>query len=444
MKKYRAELSIVLNILLAASLLFSRDISIVYSLLIVLFGLYKINKKKNADGAAHMFAGYVVGVEVLLRMNSGGLVYEFGKYATLLFLTFGLIVERRKLVTPVAFVAFILLLIPSVFMVSMDNFDYFRQNISYNITGPIMLGLSVIYFYKRKITPAQLRKLFLCILSPIVAMSIFLYFRSGSLEGVDYTTESNFLTSGGFGPNQVSTLLGLGVLIIAASYFMGIKLFRINHLNIVILLLLMVRGLATFSRGGILAPIMAILLCVIIMTSLDYSFKQRMSRAVYAFLILSVIALVGFNYVNDVSGGMLEKRFKGESQYDKEKSNLLSGRDEIFMDDLEVFMANPMMGVGPGMAAEIRSEGSEESVSAHIEYSRLLAEHGALGLIAVAILLIFPVTNFFKMKSTNSRILLILCVVFALFTMGHAAMRLAAAGFMYGLGFINLVRPIRQ
>ncbi|MDQ3020527.1 MAG: O-antigen ligase family protein [Bacteroidota bacterium] len=437
---YKAEILLGLNILMAGTMIFSRSLSLLYSALIIIYGLFRIISKKNSDGSAHNMAGYAVGIEVLFRMNSGGLGYEFGKYAVFLFLVVGLIVERRKNVTPNIFIIFLFLLIPAIFMVSSESFERSRQLVSFNLSGPVVLALSVIYFYKRKFTPVLLKNLFLSILYPIVAMSFFLYFRSGALENLQYTTESNFQASGGFGPNQVSTILGLGILVIAASYFLNISLFRIKHLNIALLLLLLVRGLATFSRGGMLAPIIGIVVCIIIMTLLDSRFKLRMNRIVYTFIIIIVVAFLGFNYVNDVSGGLLEMRFKGESQYNAEKSNMFSGREAIFEEDLQIFQENALIGVGPGMAMEKRGEIGVEA-AAHIEYSRLLAEHGIFGIAAILIILFFPALTFFESKSTNDRILLILCSVFVFVTLGHAAMRIAAAGFVYGIAFLNIVRP---
>ncbi len=441
---YRAELLLGFNILLAATMIVNRDLSIVYSAIIVVYGLFRIFTKKNADGAAHNFAGYVVGIEVLFRMNSGGLGYEFGKYAVFVFLVAGLVFERQKRPVAKTFIVFLLLLIPSILLVSSESFEFSRQLVSFNLSGPIVLALSVIYFFKRKFSQLQLKRLFLNILYPIAAMSIFLYLRSGSLENVEFTTESSFQASGGFGPNQVSTVLGLGILIIAASYFLNIKLFKIKYLDVGLLLLFLVRGLATFSRGGMLAPIIAIILCIFIMTLIDSRFKLRMNRIVYAFIVIFVVAFSGFYYVNDISGGLLEKRFRGESMYDSERSNLFSGREEIFEEDLEIFAQSPITGVGPGMATEKRGEISGVETAAHIEYSRLLAEHGMFGIVAILILLFYPMTFFFKSKSTNDRILIILCSVFVFITLGHAAMRIAATGFVYGIGFLNLVIRPRQ
>lgn len=440
---FSAEIYAGLNVAIAMVMLFNSKLSVVYSLIILLAGVYAIFKNKNMDGAAHIYAAYVVGIEVLLRMNSGGFGYEYGKYATIVFLVLGILVGKRNRKLPVSFIAFILLLVPSIFFVDYPTFDMSRQMVSFNISGPVTLGIAGIYFYRRRIPIQQLRKTFLAMLYPIIAMSIFVYFRSGSLEDVDFTTESNFQASGGFGPNQVSTMFGLGILIIAAAYFLNIRLFRVKNLNIILLLAFLIRGLATFSRGGMLAPIVAIILCVVIMSVTDASFQEKMSRVVYIFMALFIVSVVGFYYVNEVSGGLLEMRFKGESMYDKEKSNMFSGRLEIFEEDIEVFQDNVLTGVGPGMASEKRAEISGVFAAAHIEYSRLLAEHGLFGIIAILIMVLFPVSTFFKLKSGDEKILLILCSVFVFITLGHAAMRLAAPGFVYGLGFIYIFRKRR-
>ncbi len=440
---YKAEIYLVLNIAVAMVMLINSKLSTGYSIIIVLAGMYKILANKNADGAAHYFAAYVVGIEVLFRMNSGGFGYEYGKYAVILLLITGFLVESKKKKLPYIFLFFLLMFIPSIPSADFGTFDLSRQMVSFNLSGPLSLGVATIYFYKRRINPAQLRKLLLAMLYPIAAMSIFVYFKSGSLEEVQFTTESNFDASGGFGPNQVSTVFGLGILIIAIAYFLNIRLFKLKFVNIILLVGFLIRGLATFSRGGMLAPMVSIILCIIIMTLTDSSFSVRIGKVVYAFLVIFVLAFLGFNYVNDVSGGLLEMRFKGESMYNADKSNLLSGRDEIFMADIDVFKDNVLTGVGPGMSHQVRTEKSGIDAAAHIEYSRMLAEHGLFGVIAIMIMMLFPVQNFFNLKSIDDKIFMIMCLGFTYVTLGHAAMRIAAPGFVYGLAFISIIRKPR-
>lgn len=440
---YKAEIYLLITIGISLIMLFNSRLSTLYSVMIVMYGIYKIMANKNRDGAAHIFAAYVAGIEVLFRLNSGGFGYEYGKYAVVLLLGVGFLVEQRKKTLPFIFILFILCMLPSIPSIDFPTFDLSRQYVSFNLSGPLSLAVSAIYFYRRRINIPQLRRLLLAMLYPIAAMSIFVYFKSGSLEEAKFTTESNFQTSGGFGPNQVSTIFGLGILIIAISYFLGIKLFKVKALNIILLLAFLVRGLATFSRGGMLSPIVAIILTLVIMTFTDPNFKVRIGKVVYAFLIIGAIAVIGFNYVNDASEGLLEMRFKGESMYNKDKSNLFSGRLEIFDADIEIFKDNILTGVGPGMSSQVRMETQGIEAAAHIEYSRMLAEHGLFGILAMAIMVFFPVKYFFEQKSIDNKILVIMCLSFVFITLGHAAMRTAAPGFVYGMAFLNIIRRPR-
>ncbi len=437
--KYKTEIILVFHIFLGYVLSNSSTAATLYALSILAYGLYYVYQSKSRDIAAAFVAAYLVGSEVLLRATAGSLVYEFGKYATILFLIIGLIMQNPGRQKPGIFILFILVLLPSIIVTDYSSFLDARYMLSFNLSGPICLGISAYYFYNRKFSVIQLRKLLLSLLYPIVTMLVVIYIRGGSLDEIAYTTESNFQASGGFGPNQVSTILGLGVLIIALAYFLNIRLFRIKYLDLFFMFAFFIRGLATFSRGGVLAPIIAALFCIVIMTITDKGFQHRITKMAYVFTAIIVVVFFGFNYVNDVSGGLLEMRFKGQSEYTSEKSNLYSGRDEIFFEDMDIFKDNFILGVGPGMAEYYRHDGA----AAHIEYSRLLAEHGLFGIAALLILFLVPASRFMKLKNTDDRVILIICVVFTCVTMGHAAMRIAAPGFVYGMAFLNLVRKPR-
>ena len=65
------------------------------------------------------------------------------------------------------------------------------------------------------------------------------------------------------------------------------------------------------------------------------------------------------------------------------------------------------------------------------------------GILAMAIMIFFPIKYFFEQKSIDNKILLIMCLVFVFMTLGHAAMRTAAPGFVYGMGFLSVIRKPR-
>ena len=67
--------------------------------------------------------------------------------------------------------------------------------------------------------------------------------------------------------------------------------------------------------------------------------------------------------------------------------------------DLFIFVNNPIFGVGPGIGYYERlNHGLSQRVSAHTEYSRLLAEHGIAG---IFVLLFILYKSFFILKNSK-------------------------------------------
>ena len=50
---------------------------------IVTVGIYYISKYRNHYNAAGLFAAYLVGMEIVLRMTNAGVLWEFGKYGVI-------------------------------------------------------------------------------------------------------------------------------------------------------------------------------------------------------------------------------------------------------------------------------------------------------------------------------------------------------------------------
>ena len=101
--------------------------------------------------------------------------------------------------------------------------------------------------------------LFRMILLPLVSMSVILIIRTPAPEDIVFGSEANFQMSGGYGPNQVSSALGLVVAIIALSKILGYTLFRKNIYDYTILGFCSIQAYLTFARGGVLTAILAIL-----------------------------------------------------------------------------------------------------------------------------------------------------------------------------------------
>ena len=67
--------------------------------------------------------------------------------------------------------------------------------------------------FNRKILVSQLNNILLSIGLPIFSTTIYLILYTPDLKEVLVGTGSNFATSGGFGPNQVATVLGIGMFV---------------------------------------------------------------------------------------------------------------------------------------------------------------------------------------------------------------------------------------
>ena len=124
---------------------------------------------------------------------------------------------------------------------------------------------------------------------------------------------------------------------------------------------------------------------------------------------------------------------------DRLQSADLTGRDLIIEADLLAFQERPLLGLGPGQSYEYHAITFKPS-SSHTEYTRLLAEHGSLGLIAIFVLLIISISRVIKKNQSHlAKGILVSSTAWLLLYMIHAATRLAAPLFLFGLGATQLI-----
>jgi len=228
-----------------------------FALITVALGLLIIIVSRNKNEEAVWCSGYLVGSDVLFRMTNGLVFYEMHKYIIILYLLLALILEKkRQPINPLYFI-YILLLLIGIAFTNIPFSASLRKAIAFNLSGPILLGVSAIYFFKRDLKiKTILNALFIASL-PILSMLSYLYLRTPSVYEIVFSTESNFSASGGFGPNQVATVLGFGVFIIAVFLFLKKRYSGFVIIDVLLLTYMLFRGLLTFSRGGILTAAIA-------------------------------------------------------------------------------------------------------------------------------------------------------------------------------------------
>jgi hypothetical protein len=87
------------------------------------------------------------------------------------------------------------------------------------------------------------------------------------------------------------------------------------------------------------------------------------------------------------------------------------------------------------MGKFFRIEEEGDGGASHNEVSRMLAEHGVLGIFALLILLLIPLGF---LLSKNRNLLMLPFVAFWFLTINHSAMRVALPGFMYGFALLSV------
>ena len=118
-------------------------ISTYWGLGILFYGILHIIRYKNRFEEASIFSAYIVGLEVLLRTVGASVLWEFGKYASILLLIIGMLVEGAKhLRINTLSVLYILCLLPSIYLIPDNGFNQFRMAVSANLSGPICLFLA--------------------------------------------------------------------------------------------------------------------------------------------------------------------------------------------------------------------------------------------------------------------------------------------------------------
>ena len=405
--------------------------AIILPVILVLLLVYVITNK-NKGNEALLAAGYMAGAEVFFRMTKATIFWETGKYSVIMFLLIGMYFKGTSAKT-VPFWIYLMLLMPAIFVASqsMDStLDNFRTSVAFNLSGPFCLGISALYCYYKKVTKEQFSKILLMLLLPLVATMIYLYFRTPSIgEALMSGVNSNFEASGGYGPNQIATVLGLGAFILFIRLF-TVKNMIINLFDLALFGAMMYRAIVTFSRGGVLTAVLCIIAFLILFYYKQNS-KERSKVFIKIVLILGTFIAI-WTYTAIETNGLIVNRYTNKDTAGELEENITTGRVELFMTELMGFYENPVLGIGVDRAKKFRGS----RVASHNELSRLLSEHGVFGIFAILILIFVPIIFWTKFKNNYY---FLAFMAFWFLTINHSAMRIALPAFVYGLALLYIV-----
>ncbi len=408
----------------------------VYFVGVLFYFMFHIITAAEKDKTMYVLLGcaYIVGGEVFLRMTKGYFFYETGKYFVLLMMLLGIF---YKGISGKAYPYFIylILLVPGIVVASITlSYDAaFRTNVTFVLSGPVTLGIATLFCYDRKVTQEQILKVLQYLVLPIISMTVYLFLYNPSIRDTISNTASNPATSGGFGPNQVSTALGMGMFVMVVRIYMQSPTFLMRILHISIFAAITFRAIITFSRGGVFAAIIVVLAFLgILFLKSNYRVKNEIIGSTFVFLI-AIVLTWGIGSVQ--TGGMLDKRYSNEDALGRDKGDVTTGRGSLFMQEMDGFLQDPIFGIGASRTKNIRVENNGEHLPTHNEVGRLLGEHGMFGVIILLILIIKPLAY----RSTNRKSYFFYAFLFFWFaTINHSAMRIAAPSLFYALALLNI------
>ena len=411
-----------------------RPISFLLANGILLFWLIYILQKKNKNNEALMAAAYVAGSEVYFRMTDGMIFYETGKYMIIIFLLVGMFFKGTSSKT-VPYWLFILMMVPGI-LVSAINISYgaeFRKLVAFNLSGPVCLGIVAVYCYYKKIKKSDFEKVILMLLLPLISNMFYLYLYTPSLKESLINVSANYSATGGYGPNQISTIFGMGFFLISTRLFL-VKDRLVNLIDFILLGLMGYRAVVTFSRGGVFTGIICISTFLIFYY---YKMDRRSRSAVFRkILFIGAVGLGVWTYSLVKTYGLIGNRYTNKDASGRLKDDITTGRSELIETELHAFMNHPLLGIGVGKGKEYREEQLGIEIATHNEISRMLSEQGLLGLISLLILIFVPVVFWFKFEN-NYYFLAFLAFWFL--TINHSAMRIALPAFVYGLALLYIV-----
>lgn len=406
-----------------------------YAYLVVLSAIGLAIFSSNRNEESTLLAAYIVGVEVFLRMTKSAPLFETGKYTVILILAIGLILGPTRQKLTLSYVFYLLLLLLGIVFTQVPEGESLRKSIAFNLSGPFMLGVCALYFYKRTITTDQVYEMLYMALLPMFSMITFMYFRTPDLKEIAFGGVSLGETSGGFGPNQVATIIGFGIFVMGAFLLTKRKLTGYAALDALFLMYFTYRGLLTFSRGGVITGGIAFGLFAFFFVLHSRNF----GKLVQYIIVGAIFGAAVWLYTSDVTGGMIYNRYTGRNASGIKKADASAGRFKIITTQLESFQDAPIFGIGVGNGKYKRElSGQKVTAASHNELTRLIEEHGLVGLVMLLILFIVPLSHHLRISNLQ-RAMVVSFFVFWFLTINHSAMRVAFPGFVYGLSLLNIV-----
>lgn len=304
---------------------------------------------------------YLVYNEIYARRYIPALPYLFVQYVLIIVFLLLLVTQKRNIGRHSGI--FILMVLYSLF----EIFDVSRtHDVTYSkmlITNTVCVTIIIAWGSFNHLSSKLINHLFnhIKIAGIYLTAVVFVAHLRGN---IDYGLTSNSSSSNGLAPVQLSAYLGFVCILFFWEIMNNAKGFRLI-VNLSLFAFSSVIMVLTFSRGGLYFVAISIVLYLL--------FNRSKARSYYLLFLLVPIAISIFTYVSSVTGGKIEQRYQEEGS---------SGRDRLIESGLQLFLNNPVTGVGTANFNTAITENNlfEVQSGAHNEFVRAAAEHGLLGI----------------------------------------------------------------
>ncbi|MDE3236307.1 MAG: O-antigen ligase family protein, partial [Bacteroidota bacterium] len=216
--------------------------------------------------------------------------------------------------------------------------------------------------------------------------------------GISYNTESNFGSSNGMAPVQLSGYLGLGSILLIFS-FLNPEEAKYRWLNIILFTVCTTVMILTFSRGGLYFLGIIIIL---------YAYFNKASLGSYVkFLFIIPFGILIYYFVINQTQGTIAKRYQKKGS---------SNRDVLVMAGFKLFLDDPVIGVGTSNYSTqvVKRRYFDQVSTAHNEFVRAIAEHGIIGLVTYWGFFIATFINIWRRHGPQKEFSLYFLVLFCL------------------------------
>ncbi len=382
-------------------------------LIISLIVIQQIINKEITQSLSNL--SYLLLLEPYTRIYLTAIPYLFLQYLIIiLFLAFQFNRTVKNKVIPIWLVFFFIALIFEVLNATRTIEFRFTRSVLLNsltMASFIMLGNQV------KLSTYNLSKLFHnlsfagFLLTGIVAVAHF-------QGNINYGTESNFDSSNGLAPVQLSFYLSF-TLVITYIYYLKFENMTNKLLYLTVIAIQCTIMILTFSRGGLY-----FFGAMFILLNLEVISKAKINLSYIIGLILLIpIGNYIFDFTNEQTSGAVIDRYAEEG---------VSNRDILIEVGINIFQDNPLFGVGTGnfnlVAADPKYFG--EISGAHNEFVRFLAEHGFLGFVFYVFFFIFLISKLIEYRHKIHLVIIPIILILA-FNFGsiHNGLKLSLQSF---------------